>query len=1082
MIDRNLLLRRFVLALCLICAYAFPLFAQTVTGSLVGNIVDANGNVIPGARVVATEINRNTIREAVTNEEGNFTISSMDPGSYRVEVERTNFKKFVRTPVEVAINTTVRVDAKLEAGEVTETVEVSGAPPLLKTDRGDLSQQLQRTQVENLPLSEDRNYQSLLELVPGVVPPTTIGSSFGNPVGSLRYQVNGQNERYNSELLDGTINNITNVTAQLAIVPPAEAIEVVDVSTNAYDAEQGGATGGAINVQIKSGTNNLHGSAFYYNTNSALKANNAISPLDQPHTNLTQFGFTLGGPIVRNNTFFFFDYQGGRDREGQNALLDIPTADFRNGNFSAATTKIFDPRTGSSSGTGRTQFPGNIIPQNRISPVARQILNLLPLPNLSGQINNYAVGGTFAQDRNAFDIKINHKFGANTDGFARYSYFSANTSDPPVFGDLGGPTSGGGSTAAIGPSKNQGASLNLTHTFSPSLVTELRFGLVRALIEGASPTDPDIGMQVGISNKDARNFFNGGLPRISISGYSFLGILNTVPFKIAETSVNFVNNWTKTKGNHTIRFGADLRDRILNKYQASGGAPRGEFTFSTGVTSVSGQTSSSANAFAAFLLGLPQQIVNTSVNQLSGFRLRQYFFFAQDRWQARSNLTLNYGLRYEVYPYATVPHPGDQSNYVPATNQLLIGGYGDVSKTLNVKTDYRDFAPRFGLAYRLGEKTVIRGGYGIGYIPLSITQQAGAQYPAQVQSQLQGANSLLSAGDIANGVPTVPLVDVSSGVITPPGNIVLNVVNPNARRGYVQSYNLTGERQLYGFVATVSYVGSRGTRLPGTLNINTTATTSNANRPLARLYGRTADTFVQDYMLSTFYNAMQARLERRFSRGGNLTASYTWSKSLDYTDAFTVSNNLNIDASRGPSSFDRTHNFVLSHVLPLPFGHDRRFFREGIGAAVLGGWTLSGVFSARTGTPVDITGVNLAANRFQGITNRPNVVAAPRILGGTGPGQLWFDPGAFVEPVAGTFGNVGRNTVRGPGYANYNATLLRNFSLSERFKLQFRATAFNVTNTAHFNDPSGAFTSGSFGVITSSFGERRIRFGLRLTF
>ncbi len=1082
---------RLVAAFCLTCLFGGAAAAQTVTGSLVGHVEDANGGVIPGVHITITDIDRGTGREAITNDEGNYTFSSLAPGVYRVEVESQSFKKFINPRAEVAINTTLRVDAKLEPGGATETVEVSGAEPLLKTDRGDLSTQITTVQIENLPLTPDRNFQSLLELVPGVTPPEASGSAFGNPGGSLSSSINGQNNRYNGYQLDGTINNQTNVTSQIAIVPPPDAIQVVDVSTNAYDAEQGRATGGVVNVQIKSGTNNFHGTLFYFNTNSALKARNTLSQLAKPTTNLTQFGFTIGGPIRRDRTFFFGDYQGGRDRRGQEGLFSVPTLDFRNGNFGASTTPIFDPATGTvSTGANRTQFAGNIIPQNRISPVARNILAMLPLPNLPGLINNYQVGTKFSQNRDSFDVKINQKFTDKTEGFARYSFFKALTSDPPAFGILGGPPSGlGGSTAtaAIGPARDQSVSLNLTHTFSPTLVTEARFGLVRVFITGDSPTDPDLATQVGIPGINTGDFLTKGLPRINISGFDFLGTVATVPFKIAETSTNFVSNWTNVRGNHTIRFGTDIRNLILNPLQSRSSGPRGDLTFTTGSTSRSGISTSSSNAFASFLLGLPQTITRTTVQQEGGYRQRQYFFYAQDRWQVSPNLTLNYGLRYEVYPFAVVANPGDQSRYDPATNQLLIAGYGPINRRLNVKTQYNNFAPRLGLAYRLDNKTVIRTGYGLSYNPFSINSLNPGSFPAQPTVQVQGANSLVAAGNIANGIPPPPVIDVSSGSITPTGNLVLGVYNPNPRRGYTQSFNFTVQRDIFGFVTEVSYVGNIGTRLPGQRNINATGPriggARTTDRPLAALYGRTADTFIIDFMLSSSYNALQTKIERRLSRGSKLTVSYTYSKSLDYTDAFTIPNPLDDSRDRGPSAFDRRHNFVASHVIRLP-GHPGRFFDEG-GLrlkSIFGGFQLNGVFSARSGTPVDIIGVNLSDNRPQGFTNRPNVIAAPSILGGTGGGALYFDTAAFVEPAPGTFGNVGRNTVRGPNFYNYNLGVFRNFTLKERYRFQFRADAFNLTNTPHFNDPSGNFTNANFGRITTSFGERQIRFGLHLDF
>ena len=1080
-------LARQALAAALLCPlFALAVAAQTVTGSLVGTVTDVNSQAVPGARVRITETARGTSREAATNEEGNYTFSSLDPGVYRVEIEAPGFGKFTREGSEVAINTTVRVDASLAAGAVSETVQVEANALVLKTDRADVSQQITTEQVEELPLSPDRNYQAVLEIIPGVTPAEPVGSSFGNPGGSLINNVNGQNERGNNYQLDGTINNQTNVISQSAIVPSPEAIQVVDVSTNAYDAEQGRSTGAVTNVQIRSGTNDFHGSAFIFNTNSALAARETFAS-EKPHTNLTQFGFTFGGPVRRNKTFFFGDYQGGRDRQGQNAIFTVPTLAFRNGDFTGAST-IFDPATGDSAGRNRVAFTNNRIPEGRINPAARAILALLPLPNRPGNTSNYEASGTFVQDRDQFDVKVNHNFTSNTTAFARYSFFKANTQDPPIFGILGGPTSDNGATAAIGPSRNQSTSLNLTHVVSPSLVSEFRFGLVRVLIQGQVPTEPDLATRLGIPNVNHGDFFTGGIPRITISGYTFLGAATTLPFKIAETSFQGVTNLTWTRGNHTFRFGGDIRDLILNKFQASASNPRGEFTFATGPTARSGTSgATSANAFAAFLLGLPTQVRRTTVNQLGGYRIHQYYFYAQDRWQVSQKLTLNYGLRYEVQPYSDFANPGDQSRYDPATNRVFIAGFGDVGEHLGVRTDYTNFAPRLGAAYRLDDKTVLRAGYGIGYVPLSINQLVNQSYPAQVDLQITGANSFSAAGNLSNGVPTVPSVDTSSGVVTVPNNVAVAALNPNARRGYVQSFNGTAERDLAGFIVQVGYVGTLGTRLPGSINLNAANPRVGGGaanfRPFLLRYGRTADVLYHDYMLSSAYHSLQTRVERKWRGVGSVTVAYTLSKSLDYTDAFTVTTPLDIDLSRGPSDFDRRHNFVLSHVIRSPFGRGGSRGDQGtLVSGLLGGWSLSGVFSARSGTPVDITGVNTPDNVPSGFTNRPNVNGQVRTLGTSS--RTYFDTTAFSEPAPGTLGNVGRNSVRGPGFVNYNASLSRNFALGEKRRLQLRMDAFNVTNTPRFADPSGSFTSGSFGRITNtvSNSERRIRLGLKFSF
>jgi len=1086
-----------VFLFCLSAVFTLSAVGQTVTGSLVGHVEDAAGAVVPGARVVITDTNRGTTREITTNDEGNYSIGSVEPGIYRVEIEQANFKKFVRENVEVAINTTVRVDTALETGNVSEIVQVEESQVQLKTDRADVSTQITSEQVEELPLSPDRNYQSVLDLSPGVTEAASVGSAFGNPNGSTTNRINGQNERYNNFQLDGTINNQTNVISQTAIVPPPEAIQVVDVSTNAYDAEQGRAAGGVVNVQIKSGTNRLRGAAFIYNTNSYFKARNTLSFASrQPNTNLTQYGFVIGGPIIKDKTFFFGDYQAGRDRRGQNELLSVPIAAFRNGDFSSVPgTMIFDPGVnGQIAAASRVQFPGNIIPQNRINPAARAIFARLPLPNLPGLINNYEATGTFVQDRDSFDVKVNHNFTEQTTAFVRYSYFKSNTADLPSFGDLGGVTTNGGATAASGPGLNQSVSANLTHVFSPNLITEFRFGYVRVHITADVPSEENLGNTLGIPNTNQGDFFTAtGIPRITLtSTYSFLGSAATLPFDITENSYNIVNNWTKIVGNHTIRFGGDIRRLKLDKFQAAGSNPRGEFTFTGGLTTRSG-TGGSTNAVAAFLLGLPQAVSRTTVAQLGGYKSPQYFFFAQDRWQVNPKLTINYGLRYELYPYPTGTAAGDQSRYDPETNRALISGYGPVNDRVNVKTDYGNFAPRLGIAYRLDSKTVIRTGYGISYVPITLNTLANQNYGSQINVSIAGSNANLAPRDAAgntitlsSGIPNPQVIDLTSGVVTPPGNVIVGVVNPNAKRGYIQSYNFTVERDLFGFVTSAGYVGSRGTRLPGTVNLNGFGPGGTvADRPFNRLYGRTVDVLLSDFMLSNAYHSLQARVDKRFKQvGGRITVAYTLSRSTDYTSAFSVRNFLDIDSNRGPSDFDRKHNLVVSHVI-RPFGKGGRLFdSNGLRLrGLFGGFTLSGIFAARTGTPIDILGSSAAGTTTSGTNfNRPNQTGDVRILGGLGPGQLYFDTSAFVNPAAGTFGNVGRNSLRGPSYFNYNATLARTFTFGERYRLQAQMTAFNVTNTPHFNNPSGNFTSGNFGISTSTFGERSLRFGLRFLF
>jgi len=622
---------------------------------------------------------------------------------------------------------------------------------------------------------------------------------------------------------------------------------------------------------------------------------------------------------------------------------------------------------------------------------------------------------------------------------------------------------------------------------------------VRVHITGAVPSEENLGNTLGIPGTNRGDFFtSNGIPRINITNFSFLGSALGIPFDITENSYNIVNNWTKVAGNHTIRFGADIRQLKLDKFQANVLNPRGEYNFTGGLTTRSG-TGGTANAFAAFLLGLPQNINRTTIAQLGGYKTPQYFFFVQDRWQVSPKLTVNYGLRYEIYPYPVGIAPGDQSRYDPETNTALVSGYGPVNDRVNVKTEYTNFAPRLGIAYRLDDKTVIRTGYGISYVPISLNTLANQNFGSQLNLTIAGNNVNVAPRDgtntitLSTGIPNPQIVDLTSGVVTPPNNFELGVVNPNAKRGYIQSYNFTVERDLFGFVTSVGYVGSRGTRLPGTVNINAVGpradrALTNNDRPLAIRYGRVANVFLSDFMLSNAYHSLQARVDKRFKQaGGRLTVAYTLSRSTDYTSAFSLDNDINYDANRGPSDFDRKHNLVISHVI-RPFGKGGRLFdNNGLRLrGLFGGFTLSGVFSARSGSPVDITGTDAANTSTLGSQNRPDQIGPVRYLGGFGPGNPYFDRSVFVNPAAGTFGNTTRNSLRGPHFINYNATLARTFSFGERYKLQALMTAFNVTNSPHFGNPGGGFSSNpantTFGIINTSFGERQIRFGLRFTF
>jgi hypothetical protein len=1056
---------------------------QQVTGSLVGSVTDSSDAVIVGARVVAIEVERNVTRSARTNESGVYSIASIEPGVYRIEVEKEGFKRFVTDRVVVGVNNTVRVDARMVLGAITESIQVAAEGAVLKTDRADLGTQISTTEVENLPLSPDRSYQSLLALVPGVSEPARAGSLQASPQWPRTYNVNGQNQRANDDRVEGTTNNQVNTQDRIVLVPPAEAIQAVDVTTNAYDAEHGNATGAIVNVVLKSGTNDLHGSLFEYNMNSALRARNTLTRLPPTPSNMNQFGFTLGGPIRRNRTFFFADYQGSRYHLPSNALLSVPMADYRAGNFSKASTILYDPLTGTSTGANRTAFPNNTIPAERISTVAANILKLWPLPNQSGRVNNYAVAGSAIQNRDAFDVKVNHNFSDRAQAFVSYSYLYATTTEEAAFGDLGGPATTGSTNPAVGTGQNQRLSLGLTRIFSPSLLAEFRAGFTRSLAVAESQVDANMATKIGIPGINKGDLLTAGLPQFNFTDYSFLGIGSTLPFKLPDTTANVVTNWTKTKGSHIVRWGAEFVDLLSHPRQA--GATRGSYTFGVGATGTSGKPTSGDNSFGGFLLGLPTSISRVTLRVPGGIKIRQYSFFGQDRWQATRKLTVNYGLRYEVMPPAIAIKPGDQSYYDFVSNRILVAGYGPVNLQNNVNTDWTNFAPRFGLAYRLDTKTVIRSGYGISYSNFLIKNVNA--FPGVITQSFVGANSLTPLWNIAEGIPEAPIVDYTSGIVqSPPGNLALTATNSTPRRGYVQSYNLTLQRDVAGFIIEGAYVGALGTRNIIRSNLNSAGPGAPTSQlPLNILFKRTANVLYFDYGSSSSYHALQAQALKRFSAGALLRVAYTWSKSIDYLEnSLAPNNNLAMHLNRGVSTWDRTHNLVVSPVFSTPFGRGRRFLSGGgpLGM-VLGGWRFNGVFIARSGTPFSVSGNKISANVAPGNVNRPNRVAKPEILGYAGPGQLYFDKSVFVEPAPGTWGNAGRNTLRGPGYVNLDGGVFRDFRLfRERYLLQFRMEAFNVMNTPKYANPNSSFTAAAFGQITSASGEREVRLGLRLAF
>src|SRR5262249_10769835 len=571
------------------------------------------------------------------------------------------------------------------------------------------------------------------------------------------------------------------------LIPPIEAIQTVDITTSNYEAELGRAGGAVVNVALRSGTNEFHGSVFEFNRTSATSARNVFA-LANAQTVYTQLGFTLGGPIRRNKTFIFGDYQGTRDHRGDVTPVTIPTMAFRSGDLSASRTTIYDPATGNPDGTERQAFPGNVIPSDRVSPIARRLLALIPAPTFPGLSTNYQKATTRVKNTDSFDVKVDHQFTPNDNVSIRYSFQEPRVFDPGLYRPYGGPKNGG--FAGTGTNRTQSGALNYTRIFNPRLITEVRLGFARYLNttqqeDYGSTTSQDIGIP-GI-NLDRTT---SGLTTINIDGFSnpTVGFASNQPWKRAETNFNLVNNWTRVVGNHTLKWGADIR-RLRDDLQAGIFNPRGQWTFGAGPTARNGDPQTSfANSFAAFLLEQPAALIRDLPSLFSSIRQTPVFTYVQDKWQVSPRLTLDLGLRHELWGPPKPQFPGGFSNYDPTTNRLVLAGLGGNPMNLGRKTPWRNFGPRFGVAYRGNERTVLRGRYGISTLPFPDNSSA-FNYPVLQNNAFNPVNSFSAAGSLASGFPPPrPAVIPPNGIIENAPDFTYDIVPLNLKEAYLQSW------------------------------------------------------------------------------------------------------------------------------------------------------------------------------------------------------------------------------------------------------------------------------------------------------
>ncbi len=1109
-----------------------PVHAQVLYGSIVGTVEDPTGAFIPGATITLTSAETGVTREAIADQHGRYSILNVLPGVYSLKFTAQGFRTLTRTDVEVSINTITRVDVRLDVGQVTEQVTVSAQALALQTDKSETRAEIATEAIVNLPLPNFRNYQSLLNLVPGATPGEFQNTYMTAPARALRTQVNGANPNNNATRVDGAVNIFIWVPHHTVYVPPAESIETVNISTSSFDAEQGMAGGAAVTLATKSGTNELHGVAFWYHDNQLLKARNynyrpyARPELPKSIDNIA--GGTLGGPAIKNKLFYFLSYERTMQRLGVAGNFSVPPLDMRTGDFSkySSLTTIYDPLTGSPNGSGRQPFAGNMIPTNRISPIFADIQKLAPAPNQAsddlvyGLTNNYGVSGTQQLDRDQYDFKVNYNATSKLIIWGKYSRMDATVNGKSAFKELVGPGVGG-ADPGYGTTTVQVPTIGFNYTLSPTFLMDGVYGYTRF---DQPAFGFDYGKNYGLEvwkipgtnggTQFADDIRYSGMPAIT-TGFTGWGQLSTpLPWFRNDRSQTYSTNLSKIYNAHEFRFGFDLVHHAMNHWQPETANPRGEIQFSGNTTMINGGTARTPNTYAAALLGLVSAYYKSVQFLLMRTREWQFGWYVRDRWQVSRRFTLNLGLRYEYYPLITRGDRGVE-RWDPNTNLVTLGGVGGIPKNNGITTSKKLFAPRVGFAFRLNEKTVLRSGYGITYDPLPFSRPLRGLYPSTITASFVPATvtGYEYYGKLADGIPPVPTPDISKGVIPLPPTVDMGPRSPwgeEVHRGYIQSWNFTLERQLpYGMVGSLGYVGNHTVHWMADRDINAAAPgTGNAGRPLYAKWGRAITTNMWDGFGDGNYHGLQASLNRRLTGGLFLKGSYTWSKAINMTDedGWAGLRAFNwgpvIYRNRTVAGYDRRHMFTMAFVWEIPFGKGKRFNLDSkVLNAIAGGWALSSVFSAYTGTPFTVSGSGSSLNA-PGNSQTADQIAPVRKIGNFGPGQSYYDPMSFRDPnwnrPAGVyrFGTMGPNALYGPGFWRDDANLAKSFRFTERLNLEFRAEVFNLTNTIRWNNPNAGSASmqlnadgslknaNNFMSITGTPNgyERQFRFGLRLAF
>ncbi|MBK7926311.1 MAG: carboxypeptidase regulatory-like domain-containing protein [Bryobacterales bacterium] len=1090
---------RFVL---LLVSMGLAAYAQVQSGTIVGTVTDQGGAAVGGARVTLVNDGTRFTRTVETGTTGQYVATSVPTGVYSITAEMPGFQKLVTSGLQLTAADTLTVDLKLQVGNVQETIEVKETAPLLQSQTAAVSSLVSNQQMIEMPLN-GRTFTALLKLSPGAYTGSSgnLATSQYAMRGDVNISVNGSSAQNNTYLIDGVVNRNLWLST-LIMVPTVDSIQEVRMMTSNYTAEYGAAAGAITIVQTKSGTNQVHGSLYEFLRNNRLDANTFFNNrlgAPRPAFRRNEFGGTVGGPIRKDKTFFFADYQGIRVRQPRSTISTIPTLAQRQmittGNFSNFGATIYDPTVAVNG--QRQPFAGNLIPATRLDPAALRVTSLLPDPTSSAATRNFVFNPTLQQRTDQFDVRLDHNLGQSDRVFFKYSYddtllltpgnvpVGGNAQNVPISPYL---SSDGTDTGTETPLKNWSATFNYVKVIGANIVNEVRLGAVRwnqyiSPIGNAFATANALGIPgVNINDK------SGGLPSMAITGYRNLGDASTYPENSQTVSFQYEDILTIVKNSHTLKFGGQYVNHRFNGFSAF--PTRGTFDFNGQYTRQIG-TTGAANALADWALGA---VSATNRNVLVGtFGMRFYNFnaFFDDSWRVTNRLTLNYGVRYELLtpPYEVYDR---WANFNVTTAQLEIAGRDGASRRLR-NVDTNNLAPRLGITYMLtsDRRTVLRAGFGSSFV------EAG-QGGGQLYKNLPFFFSNVLATD-QNAAPVRRLSQGLDAPVAPDLNnkVQLSSGNPAAwdyglKSTNTMQWSLGIQREvLQDLLVDVSYVGTRTLGLIANVNINQSFPGPGAQpqrRPFFSLNPNVTNITYRTNFGAAKYHALQTRVEKRARGGLTLSLAYTWSHFLSNGGNINGGGNAPPQDARcyscewGSMPEDRRHLAVFNHVWELPFGKGRKFVTTGPAALILGGWRLNGIWSMSTGGHFTATAAAAVSNSAGGGGDRPNRIADGNLSSGQRTIDRWFDLTAFATPAQFTFGNSGRGILVGPGNFNVDAGIHRQFALGERYKLTFRWEMFNAFNRANFGNPNSAIGNPQAGQISGTAPARIQQAALKFVF